>query len=208
MTHRDPIERLCADRGVEPPGGWFDYFRVTKQWSARTDLTSARTDLELAEILFLDAVELVAAGWATPGASLVDVGAGVGAPSLPILVADPSLRGVLVEPRRIRTTFLRTAIGSLGLGSRATAIEAKVDPASPEVAGAPFDIALSRATFAPGEWMQIGARLASEVWVLVAGSEPDPQPELERVRRLEYAVPSTGAPRAVLAYRRRRAGMI
>jgi 16S rRNA (guanine527-N7)-methyltransferase len=208
MTDRDPIGRLCAECGLEPPRGWRDYFELTKRWNARTDLTSARGDRELAEILFLDAAKLVTAEWAPSNATLVDVGAGVGAPALPILAAIPSLRGVLVEPRRIRATFLRTAVGSLGLGARTTVIEAKVDPGSPEVAGSPFDIALSRATFAPEEWMQIGARLAAEVWVLVAGSEPDALPELELARRLDYAVPSTGAPRAVLAYRRRRAGMI
>jgi 16S rRNA (guanine527-N7)-methyltransferase len=208
MTGRNPVARLSAERGLELPNGWLDYFEVTKRWNTRTDLTSARTDQELAEILFLDAAEVVAAGWVPSDATLVDVGAGVGAPSLPILASDPSLRGVLVEPRRIRTTFLRTAIGSLGLGDRTTVIEAKVDPEAPNVAGAPFDIALSRATFAPRDWMHIGIGLATEVWVLVAGSEPDAVPELELVRRLDYAVPSTGAPRAVLAYRRRRAGMI
>ena len=114
MSERDAIERLCAVKGVDLPDSWVHYFGLAKAWGARTDLTSARTDRELAEILFVDAVELVAAHWAAAGASLVDVGAGVGAPLLPLLAADASLRGTLVEPRRIRTAFLRTAIGSLG----------------------------------------------------------------------------------------------
>jgi len=202
------IERLCAEGGIEPPSEWLDYFRLAKQWGARTDLTSARTDPALAEVLFLDAIHLVAAGWCESATSLLDVGAGVGAPSLPILVSEPSLRGALVEPRRIRTAFLRTAVGSIGLGRRVSVLETRVDPGSPSVAGAPFDIALSRATFGPSEWMRIGAELANEVWVLVASERPDPPPDLELVRRIDYVVPSSGAPRAVLAYRRRRAGMI
>ena len=87
-------------------------------------------------------------------------------------------------------------------------IEGRVDPESPDVAGQPFDVAMSRATFAPREWRRIGAELATEVWVLVAGEEPDETLELELVRRLDYAVPSSGAPRSILGYRRRRAGMI
>ena len=207
-SEHEAIARLCEDRGIDVPDGWLDYARITKQWGSRTDLTSARSDVELAEILFLDAVQLVAAGWAPSGASILDVGAGVGAPLLPLLASDESLRGVLVEPRRIRTAFLRTAAGSLGLAGRVEVIEGRVDPDAPRVDGAPFDIAVSRATFAPEEWRRIGAQLAAEVWVLVAGEEPDESDELELVRRLGYAVPSSGAPRAILGYRRRRAGMI
>ena len=208
MSEHDTVERLCEEQGMEVPPGWVDYFRVAKQWGERTDLTSARTDQELAEILFLDAAQLVAARWPSSGSSLLDVGAGVGAPSLPILAAGSSMRGVLVEPRRIRTAFLRTAIGSLGLGDRATVLETRVDPASPDVVGAPFDVALSRATFAPGEWRRMGVQLADEVWVLTAGGSLDEDAELALVRRLDYVVPSSGAPRAAIAYRRRRAGMI
>ena len=202
------IERLCRDAGIELPERWSDYFAVATKWGAKTDLTSARTGRELAEILFLDAAQLLGAGWVALGSSFLDVGAGVGAPSLPILAAGDSLRGVLVEPRRIRTAFLRTAIGSLGLGARVTVLETRVDPDAPEVPGAPFDIALSRATFAPADWMRVGAQLANEVWVLTAGADLAGSADIELVRRIDYRVPSSDAPRTVLAYRRRRAGMI
>lgn len=208
MSEADALDRLCSEQGIEVPPGWHDYFRMAKQWGARTDLTSARTDLELAEILFVDAIQLVVAEWHLSGSSLLDVGAGVGAPSVPILAARPALMGSLVEPRRIRTAFLRTVVGSLGLAARTTVLEARVDPASPSVRGAPFDLALSRATFAPEEWRRIGVELAHEVWVLTAGANLDDDPDLETVRRLDYVVPSSGAPRAAIAYRRRRAGMI
>lgn len=134
---------------------------------------------------------------------MVDVGAGVGAPTIPILLSDETLRAVLVEPRRIRTAFLRTAMGSLDIAARTTALEAKIDPKKPAVSGAPFTIALSRATFAPDEWLPIGAQLAHEVWVLTAGTEPDASNEYQLVRRLDYTVPSSGAPRSILAYRGR-----
>ena len=87
-------------------------------------------------------------------------------------------------------------------------LELKIDPSAPSVAGAPFTIALSRATFAPDDWLRIGAQLAEEVWVLTAGAEPQVHHDLQLVRRLDYQVPSSGAPRAILAYRRRLAGMI
>lgn len=202
MTNRGPVAKLCAELGLAPSEGWSDYFDLVKAWAARTDLTSARTDDELVEILFLDAAYLVRSEWCPSGRSLVDVGAGVGAPTIPVLLSDPTCEGTLVEPRRIRTAFLRTALGSLGLAGRAKALEQKVDPEAPSVAGMPFAVALSRATFPPDEWMCVGACLAEEVWVLTAGVEPKPPPDLQLVRRLDYHVPSSGAPRAVWAYRR------
>jgi 16S rRNA (guanine527-N7)-methyltransferase len=202
MSGADAIRAVCEVVGIAEPGGWSAYFDVVQAWDARTDLTSARTDTELAEILFLDAAYVIGAGWAESVASLVDVGAGVGAPTIPILLSGETLRATLVEPRRIRTAFLRTAVGTLGVAARATTIEQKIDPAKPVVEGGPFSVALSRATFAPDEWLRIGAQLASEVWVLTAGAEMVAGCDLRLARRLDYQVPSSGAPRSILAYRR------
>lgn len=201
MSGAQEIRTLCEAARISEPPGWRGFFDVVQAWDARTDLTSARTDTELAEILFLDAAHLIAAGWTEPSASLVDVGAGVGAPTIPILLSDETLRGTLVEPRRIRTTFLRTATGGLGIAGRTTTLEQKVDSRSPVVSGAPFSVALSRATFSPQEWLPIGTRLAEEVWVLTAGTDVDAPADLQLQRRLDYKVPSTGAPRSILAYR-------
>jgi 16S rRNA (guanine527-N7)-methyltransferase len=201
MTDHKAIAALCDAVGIPEPERWGAYFDLVKSWGAKTDLTSARTDEELSEILFLDAAHALKAAWCPSGATLLDIGAGVGAPTIPILLASETLSGTLVEPRRIRTAFLRTAAGSLDIAARLTALEAKIDPKQPSVSGAPFTIALSRATFAPDEWLRIGTQLADEVWVLTAGTEPAPQDALRLVRRLDYTVPSSGAPRTILAYR-------
>jgi 16S rRNA G527 N7-methylase RsmG len=203
MSGSHAIGTVCEAAGVSEPSAWIAYFDLVKAWSARTDLTSARSDLELAEILFLDAAHLVRAAWPPSSASIVDIGAGVGAPPIPLMLSDASLHGTLVEPRRIRIAFLRTALGMLGLAERATTLETKVDPAEPKVEGAPFTIALSRATFSPEQWLRIGARLADEVWVFTAGAEPAPIGGLSLARRLDYEVPSSGAPRKILAYSHR-----
>jgi len=203
MSGRDAISGLCDAFGLRQPAGWSGYFDLVKSWGARTDLTSARSDPELAEILFLDALMVVKAGWCPQGATLVDIGAGVGAPTIPILLSDTTSSAVLVEPRRIRAAFLRTVAGSLDIASRTKVLEQKVDPAEPSVAGAPFRIALSRATFAPDEWLRIGRELAEEVWVLTAGAAPSGPSGVELFRRLDYQVPSSAAPRAILGYRAR-----
>lgn len=195
------IETLCGAVGIEAPAGWVEYFEATQRWGSRTDLTAAKSEAELCEILFVDAAHLIAAGWAAAPRSMVDVGAGVGAPTLPLLLAAPDASATLVEPRRKRTAFLRSTIGSLGLAARASVLETRIDPDAPCVEGAPFDVALSRATFAPNQWLAIGSRIAREVWVLTAGVPVlGPPPSMKLQRQVEYVVTSTGAPRAAFAY--------
>lgn len=193
------IDKLCRVVDISVPARWPAYFDTAKAWSARTDLTGARTDTELAEVLFLDATRLIGAAWLRSVTSLVDVGAGVGAPTIPLLLASPTHCATLVEPRRRRAAFLRSAIGALDLGNRAQVLEQSVDPDAPIVEGVPFDVALSRATFSPELWCAIGSRLAREVWVFTAGTAPES--DLRLLRRIDYEVPSTGAPRSILAYK-------
>jgi 16S rRNA (guanine527-N7)-methyltransferase len=201
MSGTAAVDALCKKVGIEPPRGWHTYFELARSWGARTDLTAAREPDLLAEILFLDAAFLVKEGWCPKGAALVDVGAGVGAPTIPLLVSDETLQATLVEPRRIRTVFLRSAVGSLQLGKRARVLEQRVDPRRPALEGAPFEVALSRATFSPEDWLPIGASLAREVWALTAGVAPTTTDALTLVRRLDYRVPTSGAPRTIFAYR-------
>jgi 16S rRNA G527 N7-methylase RsmG len=201
MSGAAVIGAVCEAAGIAEPEGWRAFLDIAQAWGTRTDLTSARSDTELAEILFLDAAQVIRAGWTKPNTSLLDIGAGVGAPTIPILLSDHTLSGILVEPRRIRTAFLRTAAGALGIADRATMLEQKVDPKKPLVEGTPFGVALSRATFSPEDWLPIGAQLADEVWVLTAGSRVEGATELQLDRRLDYEVPSSGAPRSILAYR-------
>lgn len=50
-----------------------------------------------------------------PGERVADIGSGAGLPGLPLAIAKPELRIVLVESLLRRTEFLRTAVNELGL---------------------------------------------------------------------------------------------
>jgi 16S rRNA G527 N7-methylase RsmG len=50
--------------------------------------------------------------------SLVDIGSGAGLPGLPLAIASPGLRVLLVEPRVRRAQFLEATALALGLGDR------------------------------------------------------------------------------------------
>lgn len=183
----------------DPAGALVPYVALVAEWNARTNLTGAKTPVDLAEILCVDALEAAAPALVPSGARLVDVGSGGGAPALPLALLRDDLTVVLVEPLRKRVAFLRTAVGSLGLAGRVRVVEGRVDVDDPRVPGGPFDVASSRATFAPGTWCQVGAALAPRVLVHL-GAEPfEPPPGLPVRARRSYALPSTGAPRTLLA---------
>jgi len=183
----------------KPVETWLDLLR---QWNQRIDLTAARSDDELYDLMLADALVL---GRREPprlvpeGASVVDVGTGAGAPGLALALLRPDLRVTLVEPLAKRVSFLRTVIGTLGR----TDIELQRERAEDVVKKSPgaWDIAISRATLAPAEWVFVGRELARSVWVLLAREEPPPPPPgMQMVEDVSYTWPLTGATRRAVRY--------
>jgi 16S rRNA (guanine527-N7)-methyltransferase len=177
-------------------GAWID---LVAAWNARVDLTAARNQDELVDLMLADA--LLLAPRLPAGARVVDVGTGAGAPGLPIAILRPDLRVTLVEPLQKRVAFLRTAVGSiLPPGARPTIERARGEDVLRR--GERFDVALSRATLAPEKWLALGAQLAPEgdVWVLLA-REPAPEQAGRTVAADErYRWPLTGVDRRAVRY--------
>jgi 16S rRNA (guanine527-N7)-methyltransferase len=138
------------------------------EWNARIDLTSVTEPEELVDLLFADAAAIVGARAVESGDRWVDVGSGIGAPGLPLALLAPGVDVTLVEPRTKRVSFLRTVIGTLSLD------RVRVNRARSDVLPArSFDVAISRATMPPAEWLIEGARLSRQrVWVLLARATP------------------------------------
>jgi 16S rRNA (guanine527-N7)-methyltransferase len=199
------IERLADSLGrpleaaiVERLGR---YLELVSRWNRTVNLTAARRAAEQAEVLLSDAMVMADPAFLPVGARLVDVGSGSGSPALPLILMRGDLSGVLVEPRRKRVAFLRSAVGTLRLMESVQVREERIDPENPRVAGQPFDVAISRAAFAPERWLSIGARLAARVLVLTAGAgDPEVPVGFSRARSVDYALPGSGAPRRATLY--------
>lgn len=196
-------EALRAPVDAEGLAGLASFVALVGDWNRRMNLTAARTPEALVEVMCADALVLAAAPLVPERSRVVDVGSGAGGPALPLALLRQDLSLTLVEPLRKRVAFLRTAVGSLGLASRVRILETRVEPRAPSIEGAPFETAMSRATFAPAEWLPVGLVLAPRVVVLTAQEQPPAPPaDVEIAHRVTYALPSTGAPRAVTVYRR------
>lgn len=195
------LERAAADLGVgalapERRAALSAYVDSVARWNRRVDLTGAKRAEDQVEVLAADALVLATAPLLPRGSRLLDVGAGAGAPTLPLLLLRRDLRAVLLEPLHKRVAFLRSAIGAQRLEDRALVVEGRLeDAALPAV-----DVALSRATFAPALWLERAVSLAPLVLVLSREEAPPAPVGWRRVDDRRYALPFAGTPRRILAY--------
>jgi 16S rRNA (guanine527-N7)-methyltransferase len=188
--------RGAAVRPGETPwvGTCARYLDELVEWNRRTDLTAARTPEELVDLTVVDARVLAAA--CPDDAKWVDVGTGAGAPGLVLAMMLPAATFHLVEPRDKRVAFLRSAIGKLSV-TNATVLRGRSDALGPHSA----DIAVSRATLPPQEWLREGVRIAkASVWVLLAKDEPPSDAALSVAEDLFYEWPLTHVPRRAVRY--------
>jgi 16S rRNA (guanine527-N7)-methyltransferase len=173
-----------------------DFLDLVVTWNARTDLTAARDADELVDLFLADAALIAACTPAGLQQSWLDVGSGAGAPGLPLAMLRSDLTLKLIEPRQRRVAFLRTAVGALSCAN-VTVQRARSDELPDQVC----DLAVSRATLPPEEWLAEGARLARRgIWVLLArASEPQLEGwQIQDDRR--YSWPLTGAERHALLF--------
>jgi 16S rRNA (guanine527-N7)-methyltransferase len=183
---------LPADLDEPKIRAFSTYLDLLELWNARLDLTAAKTPEAIVDLMLTDA--RVLAAHVGENAKVVDVGSGAGAPGLSLAIVRPDIAMTLVEPLQKRVAFLRTVLGSIDRTD--IAIVAKRADALPH---GTFDEAISRATFAPNEWLALGSDLVRDggrVWVLLAHERaPDGSIEIHE----QYG---EGKTRHAIAYKR------
>jgi 16S rRNA (guanine527-N7)-methyltransferase len=181
-----PVISELAARELD---AWLDQLAA---WNQKMDLTAARSADELVDLMVADAAFL--RDRIPEHARVVDVGTGAGAPGLALAILRRDLTVTLAEPLVKRVSFLRTTIAALGLTH--VKLEAVRGEALPKDA---FDVAISRATLPPAEWLALGLTLAPACWVFLAKELPLPGAiEFDA----EYTWPRTGVSRRAVLYRR------
>jgi 16S rRNA (guanine527-N7)-methyltransferase len=93
------------------------YFRLLETWNRKINLTGLNLTEAAPETLDRLIVEpLVAARYIPTGATrMIDVGSGGGSPAIPMALAAPSIRLLMVESKTRKSVFLREAIRAVAL---------------------------------------------------------------------------------------------
>jgi 16S rRNA (guanine527-N7)-methyltransferase len=162
------------------------YLERLLEWNRRVNLTGARTFADLLGEHLPDSFAM--SRLVPPASSVVDVGAGGGLPGIPFAILRPDCRTTLLEPRAKRVAFLNTAVRECAYRN-ALVVRGRLE----EVESPHFDVAVSRATFPPDEWLDLAPRLlASSGRAIVLATDPvRPRADSARlVDSLEYRASS------------------
>ena len=209
MALKDPQEILdqgLVELGITPGERarqqWLDLAELLVSWGQRINLSGHRTAADVISRLVLDALAMSLCLPETL-VSLVDLGSGAGFPGLPIAIARPESRVLLVESRERRHHFQRAAIRTLRL-QNVEAVRGRIEELEPArasvvVAQAVLPAAQLISLIAP--WAESGGA------VVIPGSEqaPDPgaHPLILSTEIRQYQVPCDGPRRTLWIGRRR-----
>ena len=177
-----------VDVASETAGRLGRFCGILLEWNKRVNLTGAQSlEVLLAEHL---PDSFVAARLIPENACVVDIGSGGGLPGIPLAILRPDCRFDLVEPRGRRVAFLNTACRMCEC--RNTGV---TQARSEELKSRSYDVAMSRATFAPEEWLRLGRELVgAHGKVLVLSTSGIASEAMRLGENVSYRVGS-GAPR-------------
>jgi 16S rRNA (guanine527-N7)-methyltransferase len=163
------------------------YLALLAKWNRTYNLTAIREPERMVTHHVLDALAVLPHLPARADLSLLDVGSGGGVPGLPLAIARPGWRVVLLDSNHKKGAFLQQAVIELGLVN-AQAVIARVEDYVP---AAPFDVVISRAFSDLATFAQTSARHLAAGGQLVAmkGVFPD-----EEVAQLPAGIRVVAAP--------------
>jgi 16S rRNA (guanine527-N7)-methyltransferase len=171
------------------------YLELLARWNSKINLSGSREPGALAGHV-LDCLALVPHLPAGAG-RLVDVGSGAGLPGAVLAVVCPALEVTALEPVHKKHAFLATVRRELGLANLHPLAQ-RVEAHRGAAGFAPYDVAVSRATFALTEWLEIGGSLVHEGGLVLAmeGSEQNELPAA--ASRHPYEIPGSDRRRAII----------
>jgi 16S rRNA (guanine527-N7)-methyltransferase len=92
-------------------GSLVRYAQLLRKWNEGINLISRRDTGRILDYHVIDS--LAAQGLIPPGATVVDVGTGAGLPGIPVALARPDTKVVLIESSRKKSSFLAAALAGI-----------------------------------------------------------------------------------------------
>lgn len=168
MSARDAFEaRFDVPRGTLEQLD--TYAALLTEWQTRMNLVGPSTLPHVWERHFTDSAQLLPL--AGTGRSWLDIGAGAGFPGLVLALLDPDARLTLVESIAKKCRFLSEVVTALGLDSRVTIENRRIET----LPRAKFDIITARALAALDQLFDWGLPYAGSGthWILPKGIRVD-----------------------------------
>jgi 16S rRNA (guanine527-N7)-methyltransferase len=167
------------------------YVELLGKWNRTYNLTAIREPSRMVTHHLLDSLAALPHLPPRDDLRLLDVGSGGGLPGIPLAIARPEWRVVMVEPNHKKTAFLTQAAIELDLANaaaRAARVEALRDEAR-------FDVVISRAFADLATFAAVSAQHVKEDGLLVAMKGVHPSAE---IADLPPNIEVTGTPSIVV----------
>ena len=186
-----PAEALAElDRGLgllgltDPPGAsrriLVDHLRFLAAWNEAINLTAIRDPLAAVRLHVLDSLTAVTVLRAHGLDALVDLGSGGGFPGIPLAVAVPARRALLVDSVAKKARFLTAAVDALGLAGQVEAFTGRAEELAADRRHRDrWPAVVARAVGPLAEVVELGLPLVAPGGLLVAWKRGDLGPELD-----------------------------
>ncbi len=163
------------------------YLELLAKWNKTYNLTAIREPSRMVTHHALDSLAVLPHLPQREALRVLDVGSGGGLPGIPLAIARPDWRVVLVDPNHKKAAFLTQASIELGLGN-VKAYASRVE----DVAGeAPFDVVVSRAFADLATFVATSMRHVAPDGVMIAMKGVHPAEEIAEVAGDAIVVSST-----------------
>jgi 16S rRNA (guanine527-N7)-methyltransferase len=178
-----PLAQLLAE-GIDQLGLTLDaaqqdkllaYVALLAKWNKVYNLTAVREPERMIGLHILDSLSLVP--HLHEAKSMLDVGSGGGLPGICVAIALPILEVVMLDSLQKKTTFVRQAIGELGLTNASVQCE-RVEHFQP---ARKFDVVTSRAFAELADFVSGASRLVASGGRMLAMKGVYPHDEIARI---------------------------
>ena len=148
MIDKERLRSLALQSGIELDQTALDrfdtYAELLVEWNGKMNLTAITEPEEIEVKHFLDCLMLLKYFDLSNTKTVIDVGAGAGFPSVPLLIYNPDLCLTMMDAINKRLTFLDTAIHAIGLEANLVHARAE-DSGQDKNYREMFDLATARA---------------------------------------------------------------
>ena len=179
-----------------------EYCELLIKWNKTFNLTSVDDPEQMISLHLLDSLAVLPF---LPGGRVLDVGTGAGLPGIPLAIARPEQKFVLLDSNGKKTRFLVQASGQLGLEN----VEVVNQRVEQYQAHELFDVIISRAFSSLGQFLSACNHLLSPGGQFLAMKGKLPEDELHDLpdgfqleSSVELKIPGLDAERHLLMLRR------